>query len=274
MVAGRPPFHGENHIDLLRNIQRRAVRLPPGVQISTECINLLRILLNRNPTRRATFDQFLEASHEFIKLGCNGSTPILIEPVTCTQSHSLGNIRQSMQATPHLHKISEESPLSESIPGDNCPDHDSQKNLQLAKHSSFTTFSSRNSLQVTADHERILTSNAAKVFSTNTVSPFEQTNFLAPGSLPLTKKTNQAVSHISPLVARYVLVSPLNYPFPIFLLTMRFRTFFIVLLEHKFTQIPHYLPFHWMVTVVIILEHQFQRLLRPSHIRSLINYQT
>jgi len=131
-----------------------------------------------------------------------------------------------MQATPHLHKISEESPLSESIPGDNCPeDHDSQKNLQLAKHSTLTTFSSRNSLQVTADHERILTSNAAKVFSTNTVSPFEQTNFLVPGSLPLAKNPNQAVSHLSPLVARYVLVSPLNYPFPIFLLTMRFRTF-------------------------------------------------
>jgi hypothetical protein len=131
-----------------------------------------------------------------------------------------------MQAAPHLHKISEESPLGESIPGDNRPEeHDYQKNLQLAKHSTLITFSSRNSLQVTADHERILTSNAAKVVSTNTVSPFEQTNFLVSGSLPLKKNPNQAVSRLSPLVARYVPVPPFLYPFPIFLLTMRFPTF-------------------------------------------------
>ncbi|OEU14767.1 Pkinase-domain-containing protein, partial [Fragilariopsis cylindrus CCMP1102] len=49
MIAGCPPFNGENHIDLLRNIQRKAVRLPPDVRISKACVNLLRILLNRNP---------------------------------------------------------------------------------------------------------------------------------------------------------------------------------------------------------------------------------
>ncbi|EEC47503.1 predicted protein, partial [Phaeodactylum tricornutum CCAP 1055/1] len=49
MICGRPPFNGENHIDLLRNIQRKAVRLPPDVRVSKECVNLLRLLLNRNP---------------------------------------------------------------------------------------------------------------------------------------------------------------------------------------------------------------------------------
>ncbi len=217
MVAGRPPFHGENHIDLLRNIQRRAVRLPPGVQISTECINLLRILLNRNPARRATFEHFLEASQEFINLGCNGPTPELPEPVTCALSAHPGNIRPSMQPTPHLHKISEDSPLGESVTGDNSPEeHVSQHALQLAKHSTLNMFSSRSSLQVTADDDRILTSNAPKIVSTNTVSPFQQTNFLVPGSLPLAKHPNQAVSHLSPLVARYVLVPTSHYLFPMF----------------------------------------------------------
>jgi len=72
MIAGKPPFNGENHIDLLRNIQRKAVRLPTDVRVSMECVNLLRILLNRNPLSRAGFSQFLEACSAFVKLGCEG----------------------------------------------------------------------------------------------------------------------------------------------------------------------------------------------------------
>lgn len=72
MIAGRPPFNGENHIDLLRNIQRKAVRLPPDVRVSKACVNLLRILLNRNPLSRAGFKEFFEACEAFVALGCGG----------------------------------------------------------------------------------------------------------------------------------------------------------------------------------------------------------
>jgi hypothetical protein len=72
MVAGRPPFNGENHIDLLRNIQRKAVRLPPDVRVSKACVNLLRLLLNRNPLSRAGFKEFFEACDAFVALGCEG----------------------------------------------------------------------------------------------------------------------------------------------------------------------------------------------------------
>jgi hypothetical protein len=75
MIAGRPPFHGENHIDLLRNIQRRAVRLPPGVKVTPECVTILRLLLNRNPLSRAGFQQFFDATNAFVSLGCNGPDP-------------------------------------------------------------------------------------------------------------------------------------------------------------------------------------------------------
>jgi len=76
MISGRPPFHGENHIDLLRNIQRKAVRLPPDVRVSKECVNLLRLLLNRNPLSRAGFKEFFQAADAFVALGCNGeATP-------------------------------------------------------------------------------------------------------------------------------------------------------------------------------------------------------
>jgi len=73
MIAGKPPFHGENHMDLLRNIMRCAVRLPPGVKASNECVNLLRMLLNRNPLKRAGFEEFFEGSRQFVALGCNGA---------------------------------------------------------------------------------------------------------------------------------------------------------------------------------------------------------
>mmetsp|Transcript_14382 Transcript_14382/g.33477 ORF Transcript_14382/g.33477 Transcript_14382/m.33477 type:complete len:1085 (+) Transcript_14382:455-3709(+) len=72
MIAGRPPFNGENHIDLLRNIQRKAVRLPPTVRVSKACVNLLRLLLNRNPLSRAGFKEFFEACDVFVALGCGG----------------------------------------------------------------------------------------------------------------------------------------------------------------------------------------------------------
>lgn len=72
MIAGRPPFNGENHIDLLRNIQRKAVRLPPDVRVSKACVNLLRLLLNRNPLSRAGFKEFFEACDTLVALGCEG----------------------------------------------------------------------------------------------------------------------------------------------------------------------------------------------------------
>lgn len=74
MISGKPPFHGENHIDLLRNIKMKAVRLPPDVRVSKECVTLLRLLLNRNPISRAGFKEFFEASDQFVALGCNGAS--------------------------------------------------------------------------------------------------------------------------------------------------------------------------------------------------------
>eukprot|EP00522_Entomoneis_paludosa_P004407 CAMPEP_0172472886 /NCGR_PEP_ID=MMETSP1065-20121228/68572_1 /TAXON_ID=265537 /ORGANISM="Amphiprora paludosa, Strain CCMP125" /LENGTH=939 /DNA_ID=CAMNT_0013231053 /DNA_START=1728 /DNA_END=4547 /DNA_ORIENTATION=+ len=92
MIAGRPPFHGENHIDLLRNIQRKAVRLPADVKVSKECVNLLRLLLNRNPLSRAGFKEFFEASDALVALGCRGPPPS--EEDTTMQRTELGTIQE------------------------------------------------------------------------------------------------------------------------------------------------------------------------------------
>lgn len=97
MIAGRPPFHGENHIDLLRNIQRKAVRLPADVRVSKECVNLLRLLLNRNPLSRAGFKEFFEACDAFVALGCEGVGLASHDEGTCEQpgKMDLGTISEN-----------------------------------------------------------------------------------------------------------------------------------------------------------------------------------
>lgn len=76
MIAGEPPFHGANYMDLLKNIQQQKIVIPRGVKVSDECVHLLRILLKRNPLSRAGFREFLEASDAFVGLGHNGHDDI------------------------------------------------------------------------------------------------------------------------------------------------------------------------------------------------------
>eukprot|EP00590_Aulacoseira_subarctica_P001209 CAMPEP_0172434436 /NCGR_PEP_ID=MMETSP1064-20121228/70630_1 /TAXON_ID=202472 /ORGANISM="Aulacoseira subarctica , Strain CCAP 1002/5" /LENGTH=911 /DNA_ID=CAMNT_0013182655 /DNA_START=163 /DNA_END=2900 /DNA_ORIENTATION=+ len=189
MVAGRPPFHGENHIDLLRNIQRRAVRLPPGVQISQECVNLLRILLNRNPSRRATFEQFFEASKEFTNLGCNGPVPNTRSSISLSSVQNPASMIQAASLT--LHIISEESPLSESS---NLKDKIDVKSSPTA----LSLIPSRSTIQVTtADRFSYLPTNFIAAVSSNTSNLLQQGCLSTSGN----KHQNQPISHLSPLVA-------------------------------------------------------------------------
>lgn len=95
MIAGRPPFHGENHIDLLRNIQRKAVRLPPDVSVSKECVTLLRLLLSRNPISRAGFKEFFEACDAFVALGCEGEARATNDEGTTRLRADLGTISET-----------------------------------------------------------------------------------------------------------------------------------------------------------------------------------
>ena len=122
MITGKPPFHGENHIDLLRNIQRKAVRLPPDVRVSKEGVNLLRLLLNRNPLSRAGFKEFFEASNSFVALGCrgvpNGDTGTYTPPQS---SMNLGTIPEgagTQDGTMSLMTVATAAPHSAAAPPD------------------------------------------------------------------------------------------------------------------------------------------------------------
>lgn len=107
MIAGKPPFNGVNHIDLLRNIQRKAVRLPEGVRVSPECVKLLRGLLNRNPVNRDPFEIFFETAEKFIDLGCGDES-------------STANARRSNSfSNPSTFPVVHKSPQSTSLTANN-----------------------------------------------------------------------------------------------------------------------------------------------------------
>ncbi|KAG3240610.1 hypothetical protein PI124_g14504 [Phytophthora idaei] len=58
MVAGRPPYGGANHVQLLANIERQPLRFPPTLQLSRPCRQLLVALLQRKPALRLGFAEF------------------------------------------------------------------------------------------------------------------------------------------------------------------------------------------------------------------------
>lgn len=63
MLTGKPPFTANNHIQLLRTIETTDFKIPDDVNISNECMDLLRSLIVVNPKYRITFQNFF--SHPF-----------------------------------------------------------------------------------------------------------------------------------------------------------------------------------------------------------------
>ena len=66
LVCGKPPFTGANPMQLLRNITRSDARVPGAVAttLSSECVDLMRGLLQKDPSRRMSFEQFFD--HPFL----------------------------------------------------------------------------------------------------------------------------------------------------------------------------------------------------------------
>ncbi|XP_058215222.1 serine/threonine-protein kinase ATG1c-like isoform X2 [Rhododendron vialii] len=66
LVTGKTPFTGSNQIQLLQNIVKSTeLQFPPDRRnLSSECIDLCRKLLRRNPVERLTFEEFF--NHPFL----------------------------------------------------------------------------------------------------------------------------------------------------------------------------------------------------------------
>lgn len=66
LVTGKTPFTGNNQIQLLQNIMRSTELYFPSdiTDLSSDCIDLCRKLLRRNPVERLTFEEFF--NHPFL----------------------------------------------------------------------------------------------------------------------------------------------------------------------------------------------------------------
>uniref|UniRef100_A0A7I4BJ86 Protein kinase domain-containing protein n=1 Tax=Physcomitrium patens TaxID=3218 RepID=A0A7I4BJ86_PHYPA len=68
LVTGRPPFSGNNHVQLLQNILKSPeVRFPEPImaQLHPDCIDMCRKLLRKDPVERLAFEEFF--AHSFME---------------------------------------------------------------------------------------------------------------------------------------------------------------------------------------------------------------
>eukprot|EP00573_Skeletonema_grethae_P009088 CAMPEP_0201696848 /NCGR_PEP_ID=MMETSP0578-20130828/8359_1 /ASSEMBLY_ACC=CAM_ASM_000663 /TAXON_ID=267565 /ORGANISM="Skeletonema grethea, Strain CCMP 1804" /LENGTH=1014 /DNA_ID=CAMNT_0048182879 /DNA_START=384 /DNA_END=3428 /DNA_ORIENTATION=- len=137
MISGKTPFHGENHLDLLRNIKTKAVRLPADVRVSKECVKLLKLTLDRKPHSRTDFKGFLEASEAFVALGCNGAPPSEASNTAPPNEMAFNSSQQIVDrgvcSRMNLCAISENDGLGEST-------HQQQRDYQHVQQSPMTNY--------------------------------------------------------------------------------------------------------------------------------------
>ena len=108
MVAGRPPYSGRDHRDLLRNIRRKALRLPKDVTVSRECLDVLQKLLRRDPLKRCAFEDFFR--DPFVN-GC-ALTKVVGDPFALAPVAEVSSSPPEKLASPILRKATAEAASS------------------------------------------------------------------------------------------------------------------------------------------------------------------
>eukprot|EP00043_Microstomoeca_roanoka_P013011 m.127099 g.127099 ORF g.127099 m.127099 type:complete len:475 (+) comp15647_c0_seq1:172-1596(+) len=67
VLFGRAPFHSETYLELIKKItSKQEIKIPHEPRISSHCKDLLHRLLQRNPDKRLSFDNFFK--HAFVDL--------------------------------------------------------------------------------------------------------------------------------------------------------------------------------------------------------------
>ncbi len=65
MMTGSYPFEGKHPLQVMENIKKGVYSFPPDVKISKCCMSLIKGLLQVNPERRMTFEEFFK--HPFVQ---------------------------------------------------------------------------------------------------------------------------------------------------------------------------------------------------------------
>ncbi|KAF2454853.1 hypothetical protein BDY21DRAFT_95788 [Lineolata rhizophorae] len=64
MLVGKPPFRANNHVELLRKIEKQddRIKFPEGCYVSSDLKKLIRSLLKKSPTERMGYEAFFDNS--------------------------------------------------------------------------------------------------------------------------------------------------------------------------------------------------------------------
>ena len=131
MITGTTPFEGENHMDLIRRMNHNSVRLPKNLNVSTECKKLLKLLLTREPEKRGSFQDFLQATDAFVSLGCNDSST---EKTTICSTEKTLSIKEESNFGNESTTVTTQCNIQQKITenyyashGDDCNSHEKRK---------------------------------------------------------------------------------------------------------------------------------------------------
>lgn len=114
MMVARPPFRAQNHVELLRKIEKQddRIKFPEDLAISRAMKNLIRSLLKRRPVERVSFEDFFD--DPVIK----GEIPGLVgqdRPKSVIQEEKAMNRREQKQRV-GAQGASKDSGRSDSLP--------------------------------------------------------------------------------------------------------------------------------------------------------------
>lgn len=65
MLFARPPFDAKNFIDLIKNIESKEIKIPPEFDISNNCKDVLKGLLQKEPSKRMSWEELF--NHDWFK---------------------------------------------------------------------------------------------------------------------------------------------------------------------------------------------------------------
>jgi hypothetical protein len=105
-----PPATGDNHVELLRNIERSPPRIPTDLNLSPACRRLLSGLLKRNPVERISFEEFFSDPWLTTAVGplaSPGAADIAVERSAGSGTRPAGRLDGAVQGAMAMHHLCE-----------------------------------------------------------------------------------------------------------------------------------------------------------------------
>lgn len=124
MSVGKPPFRAQNHVELLRKIEKSEdkISFPEEKYVAQDIKNLIRGLLKRNPIERISFSEFFRIADEVSTVGIL-APPKPLQRTMSTASTSLAqkDLQRRIQSLSLAHDGLPQPPPTSSLPPPTSP---------------------------------------------------------------------------------------------------------------------------------------------------------